>query len=93
VMRKKSPSAKLWTMTGQAEVANARHRQVETLLKIPGRRSRKSGMEKRMAELLDADRKRKEEEAKAAKLSKILESWRCGSSRQTGSFLFVALFP
>ena len=62
-MRKKSPSAKLWTMTGQAEVANARHRQVETLLKIPGRRSRKSGMEKRMAELLDADRKRKEEDA------------------------------
>mmetsp|Transcript_54789 Transcript_54789/g.114597 ORF Transcript_54789/g.114597 Transcript_54789/m.114597 type:complete len:85 (+) Transcript_54789:122-376(+) len=34
----------------------------------------KAEMEKRMAELLDADRKRKEEEAKAAKLSKILES-------------------
>ena len=34
----------------------------------------KAQMEKRMGELLDADKKRKEEDAKAAKISKVVES-------------------
>lgn len=55
----------------------------------------KAEMEKRMADLLDADRKRKEEEAKAAKFSRIVESASPGAvvqvqvSRQVHSFIFV----